>query len=376
VRAGLRLDPLRPQLALDLLDVAILRARWDDVARGAARRCPCRKVGAEAPRGEYSRAMQTQPTTPDLRMVELSAVRVPPWRMRALGDLDALRESIAAAGLLHPVVLDTSLTLVCGAHRLEACRALGWEKIPALITPLEGPYAQLAEVDENLCRRELTVLERAEHIALRLKLWEQTQPPPPETKKKTAKRSEGPSAAFIDDTSRRTGRAKAAVREELRIGELPEDVRATARETPVRDNKRELLALTRMPEEEQRRAVEAVRDGEAKSVRKKKPPREPAAPKPDAPEQGGLVAASLPDEESPATWSQDGSAFLQERSRADVIRIVGELQRLLAKAGTLWAAQRDETGEGRERLDDATRAVERLARWMEGSADESRSDAA
>jgi ParB family chromosome partitioning protein len=320
--------------------------------------------------------MQTQPTTPDLRMVELSAVRVPPWRMRALGDLDALRESIAAAGLLHPVVLDTSLTLVCGAHRLEACRALGWEKIPALITPLEGPYAQLAEVDENLCRRELTVLERAEHIALRLKLWEQTQPPPPETKKKTAKRSEGPSAAFIDDTSRRTGRAKAAVREELRIGELPEDVRATARETPVRDNKRELLALTRMPEEEQRRAVEAVRDGEAKSVRKKKPPREPAAPKPEDAEPGGLVAASLPDEESPATWSQDGSAFLQERSRADVIRIVGELQRLLAKAGTLWAAQRDETGEGRERLDDATRAVERLARWMEGSADESRSDAA
>ena len=68
------------------------------------------------------------------------------------------------------------------------------------------------------------------------------------------------------------------------------DRRATARETPVRDNKRELLALTRMPEEEQRRAVEAVRAGEAKSVRKKKPPREPAAEKPDAPEgPGGLV---------------------------------------------------------------------------------------
>jgi len=321
--------------------------------------------------------MQTQPTAPDLRMVDLSAVRVPPWRMRALGDLDALRESIAAAGLLHPIVVDPSLTLVCGAHRLEACRALGWGKIPAIVTPLEGPYAQLAEVDENLCRRELTVLERAEHIALRLKLWEQTQPPAPEaSKKKTSKRSEGPSMAFVDDTSRRTGRGKAAVREELRIGELPEDVRATARETPVRDNKRELLALTRMPEEEQRRAVEAVRAGEAKSVRKKKPPREPAAEKPDAPEQGGLVAASLPDEEAPATWSQDGSAFLQERSRADVIRIVGELQRLLAKAGTLWAAQRDESGDGRERLDDAARAVERLARWMEGSADESRSDAA
>jgi len=302
---------------------------------------------------------------------------VPPWRLRALGDLDALRESIAVAGLLHPIVVDPSFTLVCGAHRLEACRALGWAQIPALVTPLEGPYAQLAEVDENLCRRELTVLERAEHIALRLKLWEQTQPPAaPEAKKKSSKRSEAPLVAFLDDTARRTGRAKAAVREELRIGELPEDVRATARETPVRDSKRELLALTRMPEEEQRRAVQAVRAGEAKSVRKKKPPREPAE-KPDAPDApGGLIASSLPEDDVPVAWSQEGSAFLAERSRADVIRIVGELQRLLAKAAGLWPSQRDESGEGRERLDDAARSVERLARWMEGAVDEGRSDAA
>ncbi|MFO0603751.1 MAG: ParB N-terminal domain-containing protein [Polyangiales bacterium] len=329
--------------------------------------------------------MQPQPAAPDLRMVDLRSVRVPPWRLRALGDLDALRESIAAAGLLHPIVVDPSLTLVCGMHRLEACRALGWETIPALVTSLEGPYAQLAEVDENLCRRELTVLERAEHIALRLKLWEQTQPPPPEeaaAKKKPPKRAEAPLVAFLDDTARRTGRGKAAVREELRIGELPEDVRATARETPIHDNKRELLALTRMPEEEQRRAVQAVRDGEAKSVRKKKPPRPKSAPEAgeaagaDAPPAGtgGLVASALPEEEAP-TWSQDGSAFLEERARADVIRIVGELQRLLAKAGTLWTSQRDESGEGRERLDDATRAVGRLARWMEG-AGEPASDAA
>ncbi len=314
-------------------------------------------------------------------MVDLRAVRVPPWRLRALGDLDGLRESIATTGLLHPIVVDPSLTLVCGAHRLEACRALGWEAIPALVTSLEGPYAQLAEVDENLCRRELTVLERAEHIALRLKLWEQTQPPPaaePDPKKKPAKRPEAPLVAFVDDTARRTGRGKAAVREELRIGELPEDVRATARETPLHDNKRELLALTRMPEEEQRRAVQAVRDGEAKSVRKKKPPRprpEGDAAKAEAPAPGGLVAAALPEDEPPPAWSQEGSAFLQERSRADVIRIVGELQRLLAKASSLWSTQHDEAGEGRERLDDATRAVERLARWMEGAA-EAASDAA
>mgnify|MGYP000988898136 CR=1 FL=1 len=312
--------------------------------------------------------MSIDPHT-DLRRVEIAAIQVPPWRLRALGDTDALRESIATTGLLQPVVLDASLTLVCGLHRLEACRALGWKHIPAYVQPLDGPKAQLAEVDENLCRRELTVLERAEHIALRRKLWEEMNPPPAAdtTRKKPPKRPEAPLTAFVDDTAKKTGRAAAAVREELRIGELPEDVRATARETNVRDSKKELLALTRMPEEEQRRAVAAVKAGEAKSVRKK--PAKPEAPAPtdtlappegptDAPLLGGDLVEAAPD-----PWLGDGNAFMQERARAEIVRLVGEAQRALARTVTLWSASHDE--EGRARLDDAVRAVERLTRWME-----------
>ena len=97
-------------------------------------------------------------------------------------------------------------------------------------------------------------------------------PPTPSEGKRPKKRRdddarEPPLTAFVDDTARRTGRARRAVREELEIGELPEDVRDSVRATPISHNKRELLALTRMEEPEARAAAVAVKNGEAKSVR-------------------------------------------------------------------------------------------------------------
>lgn len=306
-------------------------------------------------------------------MVSIDAVSVAPWRLRGLGDTEGLRESIASNGLLQPIVVDASLTLVCGMHRLEACRALGWTEVPAFVQSIDGPRAQLAEVDENLCRRELTVLERAEHIALRRKLWEQMHPPPAPEGKKKPKKHEAPLAMFVDDTARRTGRANAAVREELRIGELPEDVRAAARETPVSDNKKELLALTRMPEEEQRRAVEAVKSGEAKSVRKRAP-----RPAPEAEELAPEGEATSPVAgESPVVvevaeatrgdegWPRWSSAPVNDATRADTLRLVNDARRALAETLTLWSQDPDD--EGRCRLEEAHRAVERLARWMESA---------
>jgi len=322
--------------------------------------------------------MENQPT---VQMLSIDDVRVPGARLRGLGDFEALRESIASAGLLQPIVVDTTHTLVCGLHRLEACRSLGWMLIPAIVDRFEGPRARLAEVDENLCRRELTVLERAEHIALRRTLWEQMQPELPaveagdDKKRKKTKQQEAPLMAFVDDTSKRTGRAKAAVREELRIGELPEDVRAVARETPVSNNKRELLALTRMPQEEQRRAVAAVKSGESRTVR---PKAAKATPSNDAEAPfdltgdattSQLIATGDPEsyrDDPMSPWATPGGALERELARAQIVRLVGEAQRALAKALELWSSE--DSDDGRRWVRDSVDAVERLSRWMESSA--------
>jgi DNA-binding Lrp family transcriptional regulator len=63
-------------------------------------------------------------------------------------------------------------TRISGLHRLEACKLLGWTDIPVNVTDLEGLRAELAEIDENLVRNDLTVLQQADHLARRVEVLE------------------------------------------------------------------------------------------------------------------------------------------------------------------------------------------------------------
>ncbi|KAF0136331.1 MAG: hypothetical protein FD152_1050 [Xanthobacteraceae bacterium] len=87
--------------------------------------------------------------------------------------------SIERLGLLTPIMVrsraDDELTLIAGRHRLEAVRRLGWESIPAVFLYGDDTDARLWEIAENLHRAELTVLERAEHIAEWVRLTEKRQ---------------------------------------------------------------------------------------------------------------------------------------------------------------------------------------------------------
>jgi len=61
--------------------------------------------------------------------------------------------------------------LVAGAHRLAAMKSLGRDRIAATIRPLTDDEAEQIEIDENLVRRGLTPLERAEMVAARFAVW-------------------------------------------------------------------------------------------------------------------------------------------------------------------------------------------------------------
>ena len=79
---------------------------------------------------------------------------------RDLGDVDALTQSIADIGLLHPIVVTPGMELVCGQPRTAACRKLGWTHIEAnvvdIVSIVKGEFA------ENEQREELTRSERVE----------------------------------------------------------------------------------------------------------------------------------------------------------------------------------------------------------------------
>ena len=86
---------------------------------------------------------------------------------------------------------------------------------------IDNVDVRIAEIDENLVRLELTVLERSEQLAERKQLYEERHPG---TGRGGDRRSSGHDdrlkpKTFIADASRRTGRAERSVRRGVRIGE-------------------------------------------------------------------------------------------------------------------------------------------------------------
>ena len=89
----------------------------------------------------------------------------------------ALAESIDLLGLQQPISVwspdDDTLDLVAGLHRLEAVKKLGWEEIDCIFVDMDPLDRQLWEIDENLCRADLTDLQRAQHTAKRAEVIKQ-----------------------------------------------------------------------------------------------------------------------------------------------------------------------------------------------------------
>jgi N6-adenosine-specific RNA methylase IME4 len=220
-------------------------------------------------------------------------------RRRPLGDISALASSIKEIGLQNPVVVTEARSLVSGRHRIAACTSLGWEEIPVVVVKLDALRAELAEIDENLIRNELTVLERSEHLKRRKEIYEALHP---ETRAGVAGGKAGgrgrprteiadPDSgsaieirppAFVEATAATTGRSRSAIAEEVQIAtSLPEEVKEALRPAPsssvsapaqealreVTKSKTELLTLARQEPEKQREIVEKISKGEAVTVR-------------------------------------------------------------------------------------------------------------
>lgn len=110
-------------------------------------------------------------------LIEIESIRVG-HRLRSVSKskVDELAESIAAVGLLQPIVITEDVNLVAGLHRLEACRLLGLTDINAVVIPNRQLQKEIAEIDENLIRNQLTVLEQCDQLKRRKELYEALYP--------------------------------------------------------------------------------------------------------------------------------------------------------------------------------------------------------
>lgn len=197
--------------------------------------------------------------------------------------VEALAESMREIGLQTPITVgDTDSKvkpLIVGHHRIEAAKQLGWPKIPCLIVTMDKLTRQLWEIDENLCRFELTELERGEHLADRKLIYEQLHP---ETRQHVSgavaanaamgRRDAADNlsiASFTADTAEKTGLDERTIRRSIhRAQHIAAEVRDAIRDMPeIADKGLELDALAKTTPEAQAAAVAAVKNGDAPNVR-------------------------------------------------------------------------------------------------------------
>lgn len=180
-------------------------------------------------------------------------------------QVEQLAESIRELGLLNPITVTASNVLVAGGRRLAAFRLLKRDAIPAHVVSLDELQAELAEIDENFVRQELTKLERGDQLKRRKEIHEALHP---ETKKggdrgnqhTGGKPRQSDKMSFSRDTALKTGASPRTIQREVQIAEkIAEEVKEVIRGTPIENRQADLEKLARIKDKAtQRKVAEAA----------------------------------------------------------------------------------------------------------------------
>lgn len=186
--------------------------------------------------------------------------------------VETLARSIADIGLIQPISVRRAgedFEVIAGVHRLMAYRQLGRDFIPALVRETDDLRAELALIDENLIRNELSPAERALAIARRKAIYEALHP---DTRQHVAgglarQNSASDNLSFAQQTAQATGKNRRTVERDAHRGEtLGEETLRAVTGTSL-DRGDELDALARLGEAQRVQLIERAVAGEDVSVK-------------------------------------------------------------------------------------------------------------
>lgn len=233
--------------------------------------------------------MSFDPVQPDIRLIDIASIDVPA-RLRPVDEawVEALASSFSSTGQQDAITVNVPeairvpdfperVELVAGAHRIAAARSLGWTTIAARIIAVDRSRARLMEIDENLIRRELTILDRALCLAERQKVYEALHP---QTKRGVAggkarqrqaadKLNVSASAmlAFADDAAERTRLGKRTIQDAVAlVRDLSDELIPRIQPMPLADHRAHLRLLANQDADRQRAIVDTIEAGDAGTV--------------------------------------------------------------------------------------------------------------
>ena len=226
-------------------------------------------------------------------LVPISEITVNPGRREAApGDVKELADSILEVGLINPIMVDQTHTLIAGLHRLEAMKLLGRTEIECTVSDLDGLQVELAEIDENFVRKDLSDDEFQEMLLRRKEIYESLHPETKATYDGGAFRGNqhqnvvdenfsATTKSFVQDTADKLGVSPRTVELQIQTAKnLTPETKEIIKGAKV--TKSDALKLSRLSPAQQTEAASRLVSGDIHSVDEYQPPPEPAEPEPPA----------------------------------------------------------------------------------------------
>ena len=183
-----------------------------------------------------------------------------------------LADSISSSRLLHPIALDCKYVLIAGLHRLEAAKLLGWTEIECTVNDFDDMQAELAEIDENFIRKDLSGIEYSELLLRRKEVYESIHP---ETKQgmrngqtsKNDKMTFLEAKSFTEDTAAKRGVSKRTIERQVQTAKrLSPEAKDIIKVSGVHITKKGAMKLSRLQPEQQAEAATLLASGEIHSI--------------------------------------------------------------------------------------------------------------
>ena len=210
-------------------------------------------------------------------MIEIRKIIIHPGR-RDLNpeSVEKLARSIARIGLLNPITVSQDHVLIAGLHRLEAVKQLGWVKVPCHILDLGELQAELACLDENFIRNDLSGVEFNDLLLRRKELYESIHPEvrhggdrkSSEIKTTNCRLDFEPHAkSFAEDTAEVLGVSPRTVQRQIQTAKnLTEKAKEILRDSDTPLTKQTTMALSRLNAEQQEEAAQMLVSREIHSI--------------------------------------------------------------------------------------------------------------
>jgi ParB/RepB/Spo0J family partition protein len=147
-----------------------------------------------------------------------------------------LMGSIKEVGLINPLIVKKNkdrYSLVSGYQRLYALKNLGYHFVPVIVKEMDAIRSKLLSIDENLIRKELSPLEKADYIAERERIFNILYPGRKD---------------FTKDLAKKTNSTQRTIQQDLQIAK---NIRPELKERLKSARKSDLVEISRLDYENQ-----------------------------------------------------------------------------------------------------------------------------